>query len=348
MISEAQIVALGRGIGLELAQAHWSQQIWSKVLGACAYVPVAYTPPVLTFQDHYFSEQVSRLNDISLVIFLGGHPVGLWPLSIVETNGETRLSSQGLTCLPPLWVETLPSRARGRLVSKCIKLATVISSTLGEKTWESQTLFLGEDRAGFTEWPRQALMAGCQPRTDLALYIDLRQRPDDLNRNLRKSFKPLIKKGLNLWSAQVHCGSETKDWAEFQGLHKQVAGRATRSTATWDCQYEALIAGDGLLVTLRNSKNTMVGAGYFTLSAKEANYSIAAYNRELFGKPLGHVVQHHAIAAFQARDLHWYRLGRVTVGKQTSKERSIAAFKSGFASQSLPEFTFIHSDLNVG
>ncbi|MBV0914172.1 FemAB family protein [Anianabacter salinae] len=348
MLSDAQIITLGQEAGLEVARAHWSHELWTRTLAQCAYVPVAYTPPVLTFQDRYFSEYVSRLDDLSLVVTLGGQPVGLWPLSVVTAEGQSRLSAQGLYCLPPLWVETLPPRARARLVAKCKDLAARVSETLGADCWESQSLFVGEDRAGLADWPRQAMMAGADPRPDLALYVDLRQAPGDLQGNFRKSFKPLIKQGLKLWGAQVHSGTQTEDWAAFQALHRRVAGRATRSQATWDCQYEALTAGHGMLVTLRDGRDTLVGAGYFTLSATEANYSVAAYDRDLFDKPLGHVVQHHAIATFQAWGLPWYRLGRVSAGRQTPKERAINEFKSGFASHSIPEFVFTHRGADAG
>ena len=82
--------------------------------------------------------------------------------------------------------------------------------------------------------------------------------------------------------------------------------------------------------------NTDVGGGLFACTRDEAAYSVAAYDRELFDKPLGHVVQFTAIKALKERGIRWYRIGaRPFVGDApapSEKELAIADFKHGFAS----------------
>lgn len=66
----------------------------------------------------------------------------------------------------------------------------------------------------------------------------------------------------------------------------------TRTHETLDFLYSMLAAGRALLVGLCDPKDqALVGAGYFQHTRDEAMYSAAAYNRELFDKPLSHVVQ---------------------------------------------------------
>lgn len=342
-MSYVEFLACAESLGVELDCTDWSQPRWGDLLANCAYVPVSYTPHVLNFEHIYFSEIATRMTDMSVVVRLGGQDVGLWPLSVVEDSQGARLCSQGRDLMPPLWVKTLPQRARGRLMSKCFALAHKFAQTLGMDVLKTHVPFLGEQTPNVEDWTRLAALGHSQPNPQLGLYVDLRQDEGTILSHMRKSYKPLIKQGAKLWHTQVNCGTQTSDWAAFQALHRQVAGRATRSQATWDAQYAALCAEAGVLITLRDTTQTLVGAGYFTLSESEGNYSVAAYDRSLFDKPLGHIVQIEAIRALKARGVRWYRLGPVAMGStQTDKERDISAFKAGFATHTIAEFNFTH------
>ena len=105
---------------------------------------------------------------------------------------------------------------------------------------------------------------------------------------------------------------------------------------------DAIAANCAFLVYLRNSAGKMIGGGYFEHSHDEASYAVGAYDRSLFDKPLGHVVQFHAISEMKRRNLSWYRIGaRAFMGDQSqpsAKEISISDFKQGFASDLMPRF----------
>ena len=75
-------------------------------------------------------------------------------------------------------------------------------------------------------------------------------------------------------------------------------------------------------------------------------YSIGAYDRSLFNKPLGHVVQAKLIADMMRSSRVWYRLGTLFLENDvflpTEKELAITTFKSGFATNVVSEYCFRH------
>ena len=71
-------------------------------------------------------------------------------------------------------------------------------------------------------------------------------------------------------------------------------------------------------------------------------YAVAAYDRTLFNKPLGHVVQQAAIEHMKTLGLKWYKLGdRLYANNSISpskKEIDISIFKEGFSTNMMPRF----------
>ena len=105
---------------------------------------------------------------------------------------------------------------------------------------------------------------------------------------------------------------------------------------------------NGFIVTLRDERESLVGAGYFSASAHEGVYGVGVYDRSLFAKPLGHVVQLYAIQELQRRGCKWYHIGtRRFPGEGTAateKDLSIGAFKHGFSTGTFPSFVFTHHE----
>lgn len=167
------------------------------------------------------------------------------------------------------------------------------------------------------------------------LYVDLSKSLEEIRRNIRKSYKSLLTLGERLWEIDVIDQENSKVFHEFRKLHYRVAGSVTRSLSTWNLQEQAIVQKQAFLVTLRDEQGDLVGGGLFYRSSSEGLYAVAAYNRELFDKPLGHIVQMRAIETMKKLGLRWYKIGvRPYLGdlsKPTVKELSIGKFKEGFA-----------------
>ena len=90
-----------------------------------------------------------------------------------------------------------------------------------------------------------------------------------------------------------------------------------------------------------------MGGGFHVASDDEGSAAVAAYNRDLFDRPLGHAVQMRAIRELKERGCKWYYLGERCYPKQTpmptEKELKISHFKEGFSTHTFPRFELTHT-----
>jgi FemAB family protein len=321
---------------------------WDRVWQALPYQPVAYSTPMIEYQLEYFGGVGWMLEDVSLVLRNDGHPCGLWPLAMGGPPGEARLSSNGGAVFAPVFVEGLSPRTQKRLCSAVLRLMRRLSEEISSPPpIAQQGIQPSLCCLGATEWHHQCLAVGAHLTTRHELYTDLQPPFSEIRAGFRKSFRPLINVGLKEWSVfdMDHRSATANVWAEFRRLHHAAAGRKTRSDRTWDIQFEMLCAGHAFLVGLRDRYDArLVGAGFFQTTRDEGMYAVAAYDRALFEKPLGHVVQQRAIELMKSRGISWYHIGErpypQDIPGPSDKQLGIAAFKQGFASHQFCSYRF--------
>ena len=160
----------------------------------------------------------------------------------------------------------------------------------------------------------------------------------------------LPRKAEIIWVSKVLGSGEIRqcDWVEFKQLHYIAAGnRQTRSDKSWDVQFSQILDGNAFLVALHDQQRRMVGGGFFTFTIDQGMYSVAAYDRSKFDKPLGHLVQWLAIKEFKRLGMKSYILGDRPYPSDTptptDKEINIGLFKEGFATAIRPRFVFCFS-----
>jgi len=330
--------------GLSVSLRIEKPNIWEEVLVRSSYVPVTYTSSSIDFQLAYQQGHGGEWQDISIVIDWNGNPVAVWPLSLAIRDGHTFLSSHGLPVHPPLFAEDCLVVSRKRITKICINIADTIAIKTGVSIWESTESFADKD--GFSDWHIESMSrdASCSVTHDL--FINLQQSMAEIKRGFRKSYKSVVTSGSKNWAVGVLDSSNELVWNQFRELHLKAAGRKTRSDETWDIHLEDIKQGKGFLVYLLNSAGEMDGAGFFNFTRDEGLYSVAAYDRSLFDKPLGHTVQYRAIKELKDRGVRWYKLGvrpyQSEVPAPLDKEVSIGEFKQGFASHMFPRFGLRH------
>jgi FemAB family protein len=303
-------------------------------------------PSALDYQLAYQRGQGGDWHDISCVLCWNNQAVALWPLSISERSGVSLLSTQGMPVTQPIFVAECPASTRKKYTVECLSLAERLADRLGLNKWRSMPLFVGGYE--LDDWHIEAMGRGAKCAVRHELYIDLRMALSDIKSGFRRSFRSLVTSGARMWCVDIlSAPGNSAVWDEFRLLHIEVAGRVTRSLESWQLQHESLVADESFLVVLRDQSGRMVGAGYFMCSGDEGVYAVAAYDRSLFHKPLGHVVQYRAIEELKRRGCRWYRIGtRCFPGDDpvpNSKQLAIAAFKQGFASHVFPSFLLTHS-----
>jgi FemAB family protein len=302
--------------------------------------PIAYSASMIDYQ-HAYLEGAARWSvaDASLVLTNDGRPCGLWPLTL-GGSGATTLTSQGEPILQPIFAAGASPRTIKRIVIEGLDWLNRAAAIMGQ----GAVLCCEDPRPGFadaglSEFYERARRGGARTshiRHDM--YVDLRPQINEIRSTWRKSYRPLVTAGQRTWSVRVMDAdnSDREIWDAFRQLHRRVAGRETRPAHTWDLQWRMILDREALLISLTDHGDRMVGGGFFQMSDWEALYSVAAYDRDLFDRPLGHVVQARAIEEFKQRGLAWYKLGVHKFpgdhDRPSAEELSIGMFKQGFSS----------------
>jgi FemAB family protein len=319
-----------------------SERQWNSVLEGFDYQPVAYQYSSIKYELAYLAGRGGQWDDLSCVLSLGGKPVALWPLTVSFLDNRFDVSSQGRPLLPPLFIKSLTEKSRRKITKKCLAFLNRLVVNHGLTHLKTTDPFTPQGQ--LSNWHLLQMNTGAQCSVQHELVVDLTRTLAQIKASFRKSYKSLISAGARYWDINVLGSSiEKSTWAEFQDLHRKVAGRSTRSNESWNIQYEMLIKNEAFLVTLRNPAGGLVGAGFFMHTKSEGVYAVAAYDRSLFDKPLGHAVQFVAIEEMKRRGCQFYRIGRRPYSGEnisvTQKELAIAYFKEGFATGVYPVFT---------
>jgi len=331
--------------GLSVKSRVDAKTLWEETFNRLPYKPFAYSNTSLDYQLAYQEGHGGSWQDLSSVIYWDNRPVALWPLSISIKENAAKITSQGLPVMAPVFVAECPIVSRKRIIKVCLELADTVATAHKISEWESGESF--SNSIGMSEWHVQSMTRDSLCHLVHELYLDLGLDIAEIKRNFRKSYKSLIVSGSKLWTVGVLDGRNDESiWEEFQNLHCTVSGRVTRSDETWMMQYQDIVCGRAFLVWLRNSAGEMVGGGLFNFTDDEGVYAVAAYDRTLFDKPLGHVVQYRAIEELKKRNINWYRIGVRPYAsdnpKPTDKEISIGEFKQGFSSHCFPHYRITH------
>jgi len=320
--------------------------VWEETLAALHYIPVAYSSASIDYQLAYQRGHGGEWVDISMILYHDHRPCGVWPLSFSVKDHRPSLSSHGLPLLPPLFVKDLPERSRKSQIQNSLQVLERICAAGEVPDRSSAESFVDRAEAGSSEWHDQLMRAGARATLRHELFVDLSLELDAIKAHFRKSYRSLITSGARVWQVGHMTATDPPLWSEFRKLHLQVAGRMTRSAESWDEQHRAIAAGHAFLVFLRDSDGKMVGGGFFNTTRDEGVYGVGAYDRALFDKPLGHVVQYRAIELMKGRGLRWYKIGQRPYASEqppaTEKELSIAEFKHGFATHLFPQYVLHH------
>lgn len=183
------------------------------------------------------------------------------------------------------------------------------------------------------------LLRGARATPYFTQVIDLSLSEADLYRRIRTSYKSLINWGKRNLSLRLLDSNtiQKEDMEKFRRLHFDAAGRETRSRRTWDLQYEMVRQGEAF-VMLGFLEGSLVTGAFFSYSPKYCYYGVSASTRELFEKPLSHVVIWTAILHAKELDCRFFEMGEQLYPNQgnplpTQKELGVSTFKRGFGGQ---------------
>lgn len=326
---------------------------WQAVADQLDYYPVNYSAAWIDYQISYWQGKGTEIHDVSIVIYYEHRPVGIWPLS-VTSGGVRGIGSNGGELQPPIFDHRLVLKAVRKTISACLDLVDKFCRTNAILAWSGTEL--QPSKHWLSEWHIEAMQRGAEAVLRYDTFVDLSLDMAAIKSRFRKSYKSLITSGAKHFQVGV-IGREgsAEIWKEFRMLHLEAAGYATRTEETWNLQYMALLNGEIFLVELRDHAGRMVGGALFNLTHDEGYYSVGAYDRDLFDKPIGHLIQYRAIEEMKRLGLRWYHIGKRPFPSEqpplTDKQLAIVHFQNGFATHILPRFLLsrkvVSEDSNV-
>lgn len=332
--------------GLDFVYLSDAPSKWECTLTKIKYIPTHLLTTVLDYQTAYASGDNVESVNTSVVILHDGRPCAVWPLIFKVNNSEIDTVSHCGTLQSPHFIAGLSRRTIDRVVVQCLSVINDLLAAFNVREWQSIDSF-SDQRIDVSPWHKQLLRVAAQVGLQYELYLNLQNNIEGVRSVIRKSYRSLISSGSKIGTIHTLSVADVDVWTEFQQLHQQVAGRVTRTQATWDLQLKAIDEQDAFFIYLRNSSRIMIGGALFYVSRDEGLYAVGAYDRTQFDKPIGHVIQYAAIQEMLTKGVAWYKIGDRPFGheqpKPSGKELSIAEFKEGFSSHLVPRFVFTHA-----
>lgn len=315
-------------ITLETIPYSKNPELWDQLL---ANDPVQY--PLGYPSDQAYSIAYAenwKYSDISFIVHDDGVPLaGLQLSKSVGPDGQAALDFLGRAAMlrfnksiPVLTLE----KAEKLLAEECLKVRA------SEGHAPLKFLEMAEN-GRLSDFAVALLRGGAIGQPSYRQIIDLTHDGNILKQGVRKSYKSLLSWGdQNLSPIIYDAANITLEVMEsFRQLHIKVAGRETRSAASWDLQYRQVVNNEAFLI-LGTFEDELVTGAIFLNSPLFCYYGVGASLREMQDKPLSHAIIWAGIlhakklgcTKFEMGILHYLYDG---FGE---KERNIALFKRGF------------------
>ena len=298
---------------------------WNVVLNNSSEVEVAHLKSSIEYNIAYFKGE-----NLSFLLHDNNKVVGVFPLFAHKNEGFWIISCDGESLIRPLFINNISKKVKKRLENKIVTIINFISQKL-----EIKLVKFFDSNMALSSWYLLWLRTANNIFVTHELMVDLRWSIDEIRLCFRKSYKPLTNKTFKEWDVSVFDGTIDDTFEEFRLLHKVVAGRETRSRESWYIQKMQIMSKNAFLVTIRD-KDILIGAGFFTYTKDIGFYAVGAYKRELFDKPIGHIVQMKAIEVLKEKGCKLYHMGQKKTPldnhNPSEKEISISNFKEGFSS----------------
>lgn len=318
---------------------------WDKAYEKCKTKLVYYSSNYIDFRFECFIGNSIECKDFSFGVELDKEIVALIPLFYFKNNKKNKISFLEDAISPPIFINNISQKLEKEISSILVEKLKLLYCELKSNDIVIIDQIYPSNKLSI--WHKTVLEYTKKCNVLRESFVNLELDYKQIKANYRKSYKSLISKGYKIFKPYKYKIQELNSdvWNEFKELHFKSAGKKTRSEQSWNLLYEDLNKQKSNFYFCRGSDNIMVGGSLIMKSKFEAVYAIAAYDRELFHLPIGHMLQDYIIRDLIKTDLKWYRLGRFyrnsDFDKPTEKEIQIAKFKSGFSTDTVATFRFL-------
>lgn len=309
--------------------------LWDKFLEQIEYVPFKYTWEDLQYQFCYVQDFVEHILNLSMLFVVDNNIVGVWPVSLIKKEIYNVCTNQG-HLLAPLYFDN--KKMRNKINNCCLNCISAVFVFLQKNSLDYNNKVICEhDFSPIMQnrtWYEKQMLLGGRCWAGEELYVDLSKTYVDIHENIRKSYRSLINFGYKNWQIKVYREIDEPLFNRLKDMHIEVAGRKTRSDASWSLQYDAVNNKTSFIAVIED-ENKIIGWALFGLSRDECYYGVGVFDRTMFDKPISHFLQDCVIKYLKANtDIKWYYLGhrfyKGDYSPPSEKELNISYFKEGF------------------
>lgn len=299
--------------------------------------PWSYTLETLEYLRTYSKYLVE---DLTFLVLRNKKPIALVPLFLEKVDSCHQFSVSGSFIKAPFIAPVSDKKKVERqifeLIDDLAKKCTVskIMMTMDTADWLS-----GRDKHNFLQ---EYGFLDCSISTRL---VNLTKNTDELFADMKKHYKQAVKYFGDDFQI-VTIDNMNQDFPiheNYRKLHHKASGMVTRSTETFNLQFEMLKKGDAVLFGLKH-KDNFVCFSYFFHDNNLAYYASGADDPDFkLKRGLYHVLVWEAIKYYKKKEFDYLEVGWQQFGVQlfdypTPKDVSISFFKRGFGGFDVPLF----------
>jgi hypothetical protein len=295
------------------------------------HLPALYGQLNLKFYEEYYQH---KFLDRSVLFSLNDAPIaGMRVTSHLDDGGTTLFTCYGL---PTIFIEKpFASLAEKARVWSALKdyIYQLVSDNSNWR-WEHMDRL---DSNNFSEMGRFMYTRGATPICVPVQVIDLTQSESDIFSCLTKNYRWCVNWGRKNMQINVidHSNISKDEIGRFMHLHLRASGGTTRSSLTWDRQFD-MIAGNEAFAVFGEISGELVSAALFPHSDTHCYYGVSASRRDLQtnSSSLSHALVWYGITNAKKIGCKKFETGEIKNTSQmpapSEKELSISAFKRGF------------------
>lgn len=294
------------------------------------WTPSPYSKEGMGYLLHRISKEKNiTIDDQSFILIVDKNPVACFIGIKITKNNKTNLYAYEYPCIALVDQNVITKKQIKFFISKVGRIIDDIDGVFYYKDF----LYKGH----ISPLSKYLLTQGESPDLKFSSFLDLRKDEGWIKKNIRKSYKSLISRGIEKLEPKVFDSSNIS-WEllnEFRLLHIHESGQETMSLECWNNRLEMINKGSAFLILGKMDKKT-VTAGFFTINNSHCYYGSSASQRALFQEPLFHSVMWLAILYAKNKGCHWFEVGSklypysIDSDNITKKEIDISKFKSGF------------------
>jgi hypothetical protein len=282
--------------------------------------------------------------NLSFAVTDGNRLLGLVPLIKERHGNRTHFAYGGWNTPFPAFLDSMGDAERKAVEKFVFETARTVSDVdyacfyvcgLNEEVLDGSLRVNPIPKHGFHDTTISTYILNLQNEDEEALYRGFRKGcKSDIKTAQKHGFNAVIVDGDNY---------EPQFFDNYRSIHREAAGRQTRSDESWEKQRSWLKAGKSVLALLEKD-GTHVSAAFINTYKEKAYYQSAGTLPSFEGeRGAGHLVHWEIIRYLKRKGYKWYETGNnhhpnVSQEVADGKLLGISRFKAGFGADIYPLF----------